>query len=103
MPLSATNAVDSCHDRGYIRLTPKRSTRRGKDYPMAASATPAPGTQYGPCAEPCEHRSCECSRREAAALCRICTQRVGYGRPWYATIDNIPGAVHADCAEEPRT
>lgn len=66
---------------------------------MAAAATPAPGTKYGPCINDCAHRDCACSRREASALCRICGAPIGYDAPWYASIDGINGAVHELCAE----
>jgi hypothetical protein len=69
---------------------------------MAASAIPAPGTEFGPClSEDCVHRDCACSRREAAAQCRICGESIGFERLWYASVDGIEGAVHASCAEAP--
>lgn len=59
---------------------------------MAAISNPAPGSKYGPCAEPCEHADCKESREEAAALCTICDEPIGYeiafyrdggyGEPW---------------------
>ena len=70
---------------------------------MAASTLPAPGTQYGPCAEPCSHTDCAHTRRMAAAVCPFCDEAIGYDRRFY----NDGGAslggfdlVHALCAED---
>lgn len=47
---------------------------------MAASAIPAPGTEYGPCVdEACGHIDCAVNRKAAAGTCRICKQPVGFG------------------------
>lgn len=54
---------------------------------MAASAIPAPGTKYGPCADECEHRDCAANRKMAGCICRICQEPIGYDRrafdEWY--------------------
>lgn len=68
---------------------------------MAASIYPlAPGTQYGPCPEPCLHQDCQRSRTDSAMECRICKQPIGYGNRTYqegsGTTYNL---VHADCLE----
>ena len=68
---------------------------------MAASVLPAPGTEYGPCAEPCSHTDCAHTRRMAAAVCPLCDGAIGYGRRFYN--DGEPGGfdlVHALCAED---
>jgi hypothetical protein len=49
-----------------------------EDSQMAALPIPAPGTQYGPCPERCEHKSCEALRGSAACPCRICGKPIGY-------------------------
>lgn len=46
---------------------------------MAAIQIPAPGTEYGPCVDPCEHRDCAAARRDAARPCRVCGKPIGYG------------------------
>jgi len=63
---------------------------------MAAATTPGPGKLYGPCVEPCAHIDCACARREAAALCIVCGEPIGYDRLWYQTDE---GAAHAPCLE----
>lgn len=51
---------------------------------MAALPFPAPGAEYGPCAdESCDHADCQASRAAAACICRICLQPIGYERPAY--------------------
>ena len=61
---------------------------------MAAGRIPAPGTEYGPCADDCAHRDCAATRRQAAAACRICGEPIGYERAYFVGDD---GAVHASC------
>ncbi|QIN85464.1 hypothetical protein GBA63_22445 (plasmid) [Rubrobacter tropicus] len=68
---------------------------------MAASTLAAPGTKYGPCAEPCPHTDCAHTRRMAAAVCPLCNGEIGYERRFYN--DGDPGGfdlVHALCAED---
>ena len=55
---------------------------------MAALPFPAPGTEYGPCVdEQCGHVDCDCTRKSAACICRICKKPIGYDSPcfdeWY--------------------
>lgn len=38
----------------------------------------APGTEYGPCAEPCAHQGCTQARAAAAQVCPRCRQPMGY-------------------------
>lgn len=82
------------HDRNH-------SSDNAKEPSMAASTLPAPGTEYGPCAEPCSHTDCAHSRRMAAAVCPFCDEAIGYGRRFYNEGD--PGGfdlVHALCLED---
>ncbi len=68
---------------------------------MAAITVPAPGTEYGPCEEPCAHRDCAESRHMAAAICRFCERPIGYETRLYN--DGASGSydlVHALCLEE---
>lgn len=50
---------------------------------MAAGALSAPGTQYGPCVEPCEHRDCASTRELAEKICPHCNEPIGYDRNFY--------------------
>ena len=63
---------------------------------MAAYALAAPGSPNGPCLDPCEHTDCDETRRMAAALCRYCSEPIGYEvRAYY---DPGEGYAHAPCA-----
>jgi hypothetical protein len=63
---------------------------------MAAGSLAAPGTTYGPCAEPCEHRDCALTRTSAATPCvyEQCGEPIGYDRLFFQT---DVGLAHADC------
>lgn len=67
----------------------------------------APGTQNGPCDHECIHIDCAVMRADAARLCRICHQPIGYGGRVYFEADsrtNKPTpAVHAACLEAAET
>ena len=39
---------------------------------MAASRLPAPGTEYGPCKNKCQHRDCQQMKDMAETKCGIC-------------------------------
>lgn len=70
---------------------------------MAAISNPAPGTEYGPCIEPCAHGDCRNIRDEASAPCTICSEPIGYDRPFY--VDRYDGPArfkHFDCAIKSR-
>lgn len=71
---------------------------------MAASALSAPGTQYGPCANPFEHRDCAASREMAEAPCYYGDGVIGYERRFYMIQDGSsvygPVYAHAVCHEE---
>lgn len=68
---------------------------------MASSALAAPGTKYGPCIEPCEHRDCAASREIAAAPCLLCRESIGFNRHYYDYEGaEGKGQVHAACYED---
>jgi hypothetical protein len=50
---------------------------------MAAGQLPRPGTEYGPCADPCAHTDCAATRAMAASPCRVCGQEIGYDTGFY--------------------
>lgn len=58
---------------------------------MAAISIPTPGTELGPCAQPCEHRDCAANRAMAEAICTVCEEPIGYERRFFA------GPVHYLC------
>ena len=62
---------------------------------MEAIFLSPPGTEYGPCTLPCEHRDCAETRREAASLCGLCGQPIGYDRRFYKGITSE--FVHLFC------
>lgn len=63
---------------------------------MAAGHLSPPGTEYGPCYEPCGHNDCFATRTMAISKCRICLGAIGYDRRFYKETD---GLVHASCLE----
>ncbi len=63
---------------------------------MAPGLIPRPGTDYGPCSEPCRHIDCQQTRHDAAAVCPHCRQPIGYDRPFYRQAGEL---AHASCAE----
>jgi hypothetical protein len=63
---------------------------------MAAGVLAKPGTEFGPCAEPCQHTDCAGTRRIATTVCRFCNKEIGYDRRFY----NDEGYVHAACLED---
>ena len=74
---------------------------------MAAGRIPAPGSDLGPCAEPCAHPDCAASRAQAASRCHNCGDAIGYDTRYYTlvTITTREGPdkrhyVHADCEED---
>lgn len=64
---------------------------------MAAGRLPAPGTDLGPCAEPCQHVDCAETRRMAESACEDCGKPIGYDVRFYNT---GPGLIHASCLED---
>jgi hypothetical protein len=70
---------------------------------MAAISIPAPGTEYGPCKEACKHIDCEANRSDAAALCSLCKDPIGFETPFYVDrFDGPPVFKHFKCAIKAR-
>ncbi len=70
---------------------------------MAAISNDAPGTEYGPCKGTCTHDDCASCREDAAALCTLCKDAIGYERLFY--VDRYVKPVtykHFDCALKAR-
>lgn len=63
---------------------------------MAAGTLPKPGTKYGPCAKPCQHRDCAATRADAERICHWCEKPIGYDTAHYRT---DRGPTHALCEE----
>lgn len=75
---------------------------------MAAGALSAPGTQYGPCVEPCEHTDCASTRELAEKVCSHCEEPIGYDRNFYqdgtwTVLTHQICAIRAAEAEKPVT
>jgi len=69
---------------------------------MAAAWLSKPGTEYGPCPDPCKHTDCQATRDMAAALCHVCEEPIGYDRRFYFE-PKTKRYVHAICLEsQPR-
>lgn len=64
---------------------------------MSYITVPFPGTEYL-CDAVCRHRDCAQHHRDAAAICRLCEKKIGYGRPWI--VWNGGQSAHFDCAQE---
>jgi hypothetical protein len=62
---------------------------------MAAVALPAPGTEHGPCAEPCRHTDCAATRTMAARACIGCGQLIGYERRFFQ--EDTGDLIHLAC------
>lgn len=50
---------------------------------MAAGSLAAPGTEYGPCSEPCRHEQCKSTNAMAERPCSICEKPIGFDTPFY--------------------
>ncbi len=50
---------------------------------MSAIGLPKPGTEYGPCETECQHIDCAETRKQAATICDLCPEPIGYDRPFY--------------------
>jgi hypothetical protein len=57
-----------------------------------------PGCKYGGAAARCEHVICRGARADAAALCRICGEPIGFYRRFY--VESGAARVHENCAED---
>lgn len=62
---------------------------------MAASSLAAPGTEYGPCADPCEHTDCAATRAMAARNCIGCAEEIGYDQRFFREDDG--SLLHMKC------
>jgi len=63
---------------------------------MAYSSIGKPGTEFGPCAESCNHADCNQLRVLANTPCRICGIPIGYEANFQQERDAAP--VHIVCA-----
>lgn len=69
---------------------------------MAATAQPAPGTEFGPCIdESCGHLDCAESRQLAATPCSVCGDAIGYEKRFFQR-DNWTVLTHLLCAMNQR-
>lgn len=66
---------------------------------MAAGTIPKPGTVFGPCETPCQHRDCAVTRSMAAALCTTCNEPIGYEARFYLDDADSQRLHHAVCLE----
>jgi hypothetical protein len=68
---------------------------------MAAVSFPEAGTEFGECAEPCDHTDCATTRLYKAALCTWC--HVPIGTRWFYKDPDGGGEwdrlIHAPCLE----
>jgi hypothetical protein len=63
---------------------------------MAAGILSSPGTQFGLCADTCQHSDCATVRLIAETICRFCVNAIGFNNRFY----NDNGYVHASCLED---
>lgn len=65
---------------------------------MSAGRLPFPGTEFGPCELPCEHKECNETERMSQVPCPFCLVPIGYETRYY----NLEGKqlVHAICFED---
>jgi len=64
---------------------------------MSITTLSAPGSEYGPCLDPCGHIDCQEIRHIAQSKCRTCSLDIGYDREIMMLADGT--IVHADCLE----
>ena len=68
---------------------------------MAYITLAEPGTEYGPCAEPCMHKDCDATKTQASTLCPYCLKPLGYGHALTrADTEVSTGLGHFACIEE---
>lgn len=65
---------------------------------MAAGSLPKPGTEFGPCMEPCVHEDCALTRKMAESECYECKKPIGYDRRFFDHRER--GLCHESCAHE---
>lgn len=49
---------------------------------MAWIVLQKPGSKAGPCHDPCGHKDCTETRRDAEAPCAVCGKPIGFERPF---------------------
>ena len=80
---------------------------------MPAPRIHPPGTDLGPCDEPCEHQDCADQHAIAAEICRYCDQPIGFDTRFYPEADlraagtgityhHVHAICQADAFEEER-
>lgn len=62
---------------------------------MAASSLAAPGTEYGPCDEACEHTDCAATRVMAERNCIACAEKIGFEKRFFR--EDSGDLVHMKC------
>jgi hypothetical protein len=70
---------------------------------MAAGVLSSPGTEFGPCADPCQHKDCAATRLTSVSFCVICGEQIGYETRYYMADGGTPKDgpwEHAACAEQ---
>lgn len=56
-----------------------------------------PGTEAGPCAEPCEHYDCAQIRTTVKSICHYCGEEIGYDNAYL--IEDKLRPVHSACVD----
>ena len=65
---------------------------------MNAIGLPKPGTEHGPCSDPCNHVDCAATWAQSASPCGLCGASIGFALPIrYESAGAI--LTHAECAE----
>lgn len=64
---------------------------------MSTTTLNPPGSEYGPCLDPCGHNDCMNIRLVAQSNCAICSLTIGYGREIIMLEDS--SIAHVDCLE----
>ena len=66
---------------------------------MVDGIFPNPGTERGPCIDPCNHMSCKLVRGMAERTCYICEEKIGYEMKFYDD-RKFKTLTHAICLEK---
>ena len=67
---------------------------------MASGMLSKPGDEFGPCLdENCGHTDCDATRKQAATLCGICGEPIGYER-FFCQRENWAILEHVVCMEK---
>jgi hypothetical protein len=62
---------------------------------MSTTTLSAPGSECGPCLDPCGHKDCQEIRHIAQSDCAICSLTIGYDREIMMLADGE--IAHYDC------